>query len=78
MPGTHQHNYVITPTWGGLAATGIADMGVAVGTNGVAVFEHADNYMPAMLLWQGTISGWTHVAIVYNNRTPSLISMAIS
>lgn len=70
--GTHQHNYVISPTWGGLAATGIAGMGVAVGTNGVAVFEHADSYMPAMLLWQGAISGWTHVAIVYNNKTPSL------
>lgn len=70
--GIVQHNYVITPSWGGAAATGMAGMGVAVGTNGVAIFEHADNYMPAKLLWQGTISGWTHIAIVYNNKTPSL------
>ena len=70
--GTVNHNYCIFPTHGGAAAGGIAGMGVAVGTNGVAVFEHADSYMPAKLLWQGTISGWTHVAIVYTNKTPSL------
>jgi len=64
------HNYVIFPYWGGY--DGAAGMGVAVGTNGVAVFEHADAYIPATLLWQGSINGWTHVAIVYSNKTPSL------
>ena len=64
--------YAIFPTNGGLASSGIAGMGVSVGTNGVAVFEHANSYLPALLLWNGAVTGWTHVAIVYNNKTPSL------
>lgn len=70
--GTLAHPYAISPFWGGLASTGMAGVGVSVGTNGVTVFEHADQYVPAVLIWQGGISGWTHIAIVYNNKTPSL------
>ncbi len=70
--GTHGLHYVISPFWGGYAATGLAGMGVSVGTNGVTVVEHADYYVPAVLIWRGAISGWTHVAVVYNNKTPSL------
>ena len=49
-----------------------AGAGVSVGTNGVSVYEHSANYMPAMLVWQGTLSGWTHVAVVYENKQPKL------
>jgi YD repeat-containing protein len=46
--------------------------GVSVGTNGVSVYEHGAGYMPATLVYQGTLSGWTHVAVVYENRQPKL------
>jgi hypothetical protein len=49
-----------------------AGAGVSVGTNGVSVYEHSANYMPALLVWQGTLSGWTHVAVVYENKQPKL------
>ena len=72
--GVNGHAYAIFPFQGtgGTATSGMAGMGVSVGTNGVTVFELADNYMPAMLIWQAPVTGWTHVAIVYNNKTPSL------
>jgi len=50
----------------------IAGMGVAVGTNGVAVVEHAACYAPALLVYHGALSGWTHVAVVYTNNRPTL------
>lgn len=53
-----------------------AGAGVSVGTNGIAVVEHAGYYMPAPLVY--TISndiaadGWLHIAVVYESRTPRL------
>jgi hypothetical protein len=49
-----------------------AGVGVSVGTNGVSVYEHANSYMPAVLVWEGTVTGWTHVAVAYKAGTPSL------
>jgi hypothetical protein len=49
-----------------------AGAGVSVGTNGVSVYEHSTNYMPALLVWQGSVTGWTHIAVVYENRQPKL------
>jgi YD repeat-containing protein len=43
-----------------------------VGTNGVSVYEHGPGYMPATLVYQNAVSGWTHVAVVYKDRQPSL------
>lgn len=65
--GWGQH-YAITPshqnTNGGA--------GISVGTNGVSVYEHGAGYMPSLLVWDGAVTGWTHVAVVYNAKTPSL------
>jgi len=47
-------------------------VGVSVGTNGVSVFEHRDNHMPALLVYDAPILGWTHIAVVYTNRRPTL------
>lgn len=66
------HRWVIYPWHGGVPANNRAGAGVSVGTNGISVGEHADSYMPTTLVWNGTITGWTHVAIVYTNRVPSL------
>lgn len=49
-----------------------AGMGIAVGTNGVGVFEHSASYITGSLIWDGTITGWTHIAVVYSNRIPYL------
>ena len=46
--------------------------GVAVGKNGVCVCEHGDSHYPPVLVHPAPISGWTHVAVVYNGGTPSL------
>lgn len=45
---------------------------VSVGTNGVSVYEHAPNYMPALAVFSTSISDWTHVAVVYINKTPHI------
>lgn len=57
--------HVIGGSWG-------AGAGISVGTNGVVVYEHSDSYLPALLAWQGTISGCTHIAVVYQNKQPRL------
>ncbi len=43
--GTQPHPYAISPFWGGYASTGMCGVGISVGTNGVTVFEHADEDM---------------------------------
>jgi YD repeat-containing protein len=49
-----------------------AGAGVSVGTNGVSVYEHSVDYVPATLVYQASISGWTHIAVVYQSRQPRL------
>lgn len=59
---------------------GRAGVGVAVGTNGVRVFERSGatyqrpGTTAAPLVWNGALSPWdyAHVAVVYSNRQPSL------
>jgi hypothetical protein len=46
--------------------------GFAVGRNGVTVLEHGDHHFPATLVYRGAITGWTHVAIVFERGTPNL------
>lgn len=78
ISGTSGQNYAIYPMHGGCGPCNCvptdAGAGVSVGTNGISVFEHAGCHMPALLVWNGTISNteWTHVAVVFSNRTPSL------
>ena len=43
-----------------------------MGTNGVSVFEHSASYLPSLLVYNATIAGWTHIAVVYSDRQPSL------
>ncbi|WP_284982362.1 LamG-like jellyroll fold domain-containing protein [Arthrobacter sp. efr-133-TYG-118] len=46
--------------------------GVSVGTNGVSVYEHGDKYLAPVVSYSLDISDWTHIAVVYRNRTPWL------
>lgn len=54
------------------AASGEAGCGVSVGTNGVSVFELADNYLPSPLVADRPLSGWSQVTVVYRAGQPSL------
>lgn len=73
IPGTWGQRYLAHPELGSLAwADGHAGMGVSVGRNCVQVFEHSGNYLPALLSWQANLDDWTHIAVVYSNKTPSL------
>jgi hypothetical protein len=71
--GIEGQRYALYPShgthcWG----AGNAGVGISVGTNGVSVYEHAGEYIPAVLVYEGAISGWTRVTLVYRDRTPSL------
>jgi hypothetical protein len=49
-----------------------AGAGFGVGTNGVVVCEHTADYFPSILVQEIPITGWTHIAVVYQDNTPSL------
>lgn len=66
--GTSGQKYALGPRQSGPDA----GAGVSIGTNGVSVYEHGDNYMPASLVYQGQLSGWTHITLVYENKQPRL------
>ncbi|MBW3022475.1 right-handed parallel beta-helix repeat-containing protein [Candidatus Woesearchaeota archaeon] len=70
--GTSGQRYAINPPQGNAWGEGHAGAGISIGTNGVSVYEHATNYMPPVLVWEGTLNDWTHVVVVYENRIPKL------
>ncbi len=47
---------------------GAAGAGVSVGTNGISVFEHAGYYLPSLLVYDCPVVGWTHIAVVYEDK----------
>jgi hypothetical protein len=51
---------------------GHAGCGLAVGTNGVCVFEHGANYFAPTLVHAVQITDWTHVAVVYRDGQANL------
>jgi hypothetical protein len=71
--GIEGQRYAIYPSHGTHSwGWGNAGVGISVGTNGVSVYEHAGDYIPAVLVHRQAISGWTRVTVVYRDRTPSL------
>jgi hypothetical protein len=46
--------------------------GFGAGSNGVCVYEHGGFYFPPVLVHEAPLAGWTHVAVVYQDGTPSL------
>ena len=66
-------NDAVFPTHGDTFGTGNrAGCGLAVGRNGVCVFEHGANYFAPVLVHSGSVTDWTHVAVVYRTGRPSL------
>jgi hypothetical protein len=49
-----------------------AGSGLAVGRNGVCVFEHSGGYFAPTLVHAASLTNWTHVVVVYRDGQPSL------
>jgi hypothetical protein len=70
--GVSGQRYAVYPDYGGGDLVGGAGVGISVGTNGVSVVEQRFSYVPTPLVWDGSIQGWTHIAVVYDRYVPSL------
>lgn len=66
--GTGGQKYMLWPTHRGSEA----GIGISIGTNGISVYEHGGGYMPSLLTWANPVTGWTHIAVVYTNKQPTL------
>ena len=65
--------YAIHPTSGEqLFGEGHACCGATVGRNGVGIWEHARDKPVLVLPAEVPISGWSHIALVYENNVPSI------
>jgi hypothetical protein len=62
-------NFVLFPDQGGDGfAPGHAGVGISLGTNGVAVYEHSSNYMPARIAFNNyNTNDWMHITVVSTN-----------
>ena len=71
---SEKRNEVFFPTHGGSFGTDPANAGcgLAVGRNGVSVFEHGGDYFAPTLVHAAALTDWTHVAVVYRDGQPSL------
>ncbi len=49
-----------------------AGSGLAIGRNGVCVFEHGASYFAPVLVYPARLDGWVHLAVVYRDSQPSL------
>lgn len=74
ISGASDHRFAITPVHGAHRGgdASRAGVGVSVGINGVSVYEHTTNHLPAMLVFETALRDWTHIAVVYNNKIPTL------
>ncbi|MHC4626224.1 MAG: LamG domain-containing protein, partial [Planctomycetota bacterium] len=62
--------YVFNPQHGGETEGGA---GLSVGTNGILVYEHGSNYMPATAVYEAEIgTDWNHIMIVYDDKQPTI------
>jgi hypothetical protein len=68
--GVNNQRYAFDPQHGGETDGGA---GLSVGTNGILVYEHGSNYMPATAVYEANIGNdWNHIMIVYDNKQPTI------
>ena len=73
VTGLTGQRYAIFPRHGTSSyGTNHTGAGISIGTNGVSVFEHADNLLASPLVYSGSITGWAYIAVVYQNGQPQL------
>lgn len=70
--GFSGQKYIIGPGNPGVGRESESGTGISVGNNGIAVYEHSHNNFPALLTYKMTIDDWVHIAVVFENKTPSL------
>lgn len=70
ISGTCGQRYVVFPGHG--KQENEAGIGISIGNNGISVYEHTVNHLPATLVHLFLIKNWTHIALVYKNKTPFL------
>lgn len=70
----NNERFVIIPVFGayGDGDGSRAGVGISVGTNGISIYEHTINHLPPTLVYDAPINGWTHIAVVYSNKIPTL------
>lgn len=69
--GISGESYLFFPEHGG-TGTGKHGGGISVGTNGIKVFAHSANYMPALFVSYRSIpsTSWTHISVSVLNNVP--------
>jgi hypothetical protein len=79
IPGSHSriraatgrdHKGLIPYCHGG--KSGKAGIGVNLGVNGFYVLEHAEQHLPAPLVYKANLTGWKHYAVAVQNNRPYL------
>jgi len=66
----NNQSLIVRPLAGMTAA--ISGAGISVGINGISVFDQNDRGAYALLVYDTVLTGWNHVAVVFNNKTPTL------
>ncbi len=56
----------------GTAGGATRSVGLAIGTNGVVVYQHSSNVFSSLLTYSGTIQTDSDIAVVFVNKTPTL------
>jgi hypothetical protein len=69
ISGVSGQRYAVFPPQKGAVDAGV---GVSVGTNGVSVFEHGNDHLPSILVYDTPINDWTHVVVTYDLHRPKL------
>ena len=68
--GVNNQRYAFDPQHGGDSNAGA---GLSIGTNGVSVYEHGSDYMPATAVYETELGDdWNHIMIVYDNKQPTI------
>ncbi len=50
-----------------------SEVGFAVGTNGIVVYEREYAYFPALAVYAGDVgTGWNHIAVTYQDKQPRI------
>src|SRR5690606_31424800 len=69
ISGVNGQRYAIYPPQEGAVNAGV---GISVGTNGVSGFEHGNDHLPSIVVYDTPINDWTHVVVTYDLHRPKL------
>jgi len=73
VPLHQSQRFAVFPDRGNIAY-GVSHVGagLSIGRNGISTYEQGTNHLPSRLVYSNSVSGWTHVALVYASRQPWL------